>query len=101
MGRRNTKLELTSHSKQKLESLARDRPAGRLPGLSFDRVQPNGRFSRGGIVELTQWMVLHRPVELGALIRSWCVRFGHARRVTDIGTEGQRPIKMLIVSASR
>jgi hypothetical protein len=26
------------------------------------------RFSRGSIVESTHWMVLHRPVELAALI---------------------------------
>jgi hypothetical protein len=35
---------------------------------SVDRVDPNGRFARASIVGSMHWMVLHRPVELTALI---------------------------------
>jgi hypothetical protein len=49
--------------------LLRVRPAGTLPWLGFDRVQPNRWFSRASIVESMHWMVLHRPVELAALTR--------------------------------
>jgi hypothetical protein len=52
----------------KPKSLVRVKSAGTLPWLGFDRVQSNGSFSRGSIVESMYWMVLHRPVELAALI---------------------------------
>src|SRR5208282_3838000 len=68
MGRRNTKLEPSWHGKQKLNSLARVRPAGTLPWLGFHRVQPNRWFFRASIVESMHWMVLHRPVELARVI---------------------------------
>src|SRR5208282_3074615 len=64
MGRRNTKLEPAWHGKQKLNSLARVRPAGTLLWLGFHRVQPNRWFFRASNVESAHWMVLHRPVEL-------------------------------------
>src|SRR5208282_5027305 len=70
MGRRNTKLEPSWHGKQKLNSLARVRPAGTLPWLGFHRVQPKKWFFRASNVESAHWMVLHRPVELAAFIRS-------------------------------
>ena len=65
-GRRNT---ARTHLALKTKAtLARVRPAGTLPWLGFDRVQTNTWFSRGSIVESMHWMVLHRPVELAALI---------------------------------
>jgi hypothetical protein len=70
MGRRNTRPEPSWHSKQKLKSVARVRPAGALLWLGFDRVQPNRWFPRGSIGESMHWMVLHRPVELALIIGS-------------------------------
>ena len=70
MGRRNTKLEPAWHGKQMLKSLAGVRADGMLPWLGFDSVQPNRWLSRGSSVESMRWMVLHRPVEPAALIRT-------------------------------
>jgi len=67
IGRRNTKLEPTWHWKRKPKSLARVRPAGTLPWLGFDRVQPYRWLRRGSIAESMHWMVLHRRVELAAV----------------------------------
>ena len=64
--------------KQKLKSLARFRPVGKLPWLAFGRVQPHTRFSRGSIAESMHWMVLHRPVELAAFIRHFVERWGES-----------------------
>jgi hypothetical protein len=66
-GRRNSKLELTWQWKQQSESRARAGPAGTPLSLSFDRVRPHGWFFCAHAVESTQWMMLHRPVELAAL----------------------------------
>src|SRR5271154_6183184 len=39
--------------------------------LGFDRAHPNRWFSRTSIVESMHWMVLHRPVDQTASVRSW------------------------------
>src|SRR5277367_5171573 len=74
MARRNAQLKPTLHRKQKLESLARNKPAGTLSWLAFDHAQPNRWFSRGSIVEPMHWMVLHRPVELAAHTGDWVLK---------------------------
>ena len=55
--------------KTKAKPLAKVRSAGTLPWLGFDRVRPNGWIRPGNMLELTHWMVLHRPFEPAALIR--------------------------------
>ena len=59
-----------------------------MPWLGFDRVQPNKWLSRGRIVESMHWKVLHRPVELAAVIRRfqcWGRGLLIKHRTNDIG----------------
>jgi hypothetical protein len=51
-----------------VKSFVRVRSAGTLSWLGFDRKQAD-HLCQGSIVESRYWMVLHRPVELAALIR--------------------------------
>ena len=67
MGGCNTKLAPLA-LKTKAKTAHQGWPAGTLPWLGIDRIQPNRWFSRASNVESMQWMVLHRSVELAALI---------------------------------
>jgi len=71
IGRRNTQLEPVLHSKQELRALARLDQQERCPGWVLAQLGQTVGSARGSTAESMHWIVLHRPVELAALIGEW------------------------------